>query len=88
MGTKQAKNKPRTEDGTPWLTRVKRAQGSPVYWPRKETLSFGLMLPTDLVPSCAAWGCSSKVLLFSDDSPGESDLNSEPVWKGSLRRGR
>lgn len=88
MGTKQTKNKPRTEGGALWLTRVKRAQGSPVYWPRKETLSFCLMLPSDLVPSCAAWGGSSEVLLFSDDSPGDRDLNSEPVWKGSLRRGR
>lgn len=82
---KQAKNKPRAEDGTQRL--VRPAQGSPVYWPWKETLSFRLMLPDDLVPSRAAWGCSSKVLLFPDDSREEKDSDSEPVVEREPQKG-
>jgi hypothetical protein len=52
--------------------------GPPVYWPRKETLSDRLPLPAPLVPSRAAQGWSLGILLFSDDSWGESDSDSEP----------
>lgn len=67
---------------------LKCARGSPVYWPRKETLSLCLVRPADLVPSRAAWGCSSKVLLFPDDSRGESDSDSEPGVEREPQKGR
>lgn len=52
--------------------------GSPVYWPRKVTLSGRPVLLTPFVPSRAACGLFSVVLPLSENSLGEAGSDSEP----------